>query len=728
MPGSLQPRVKTWVSAEDVVYSDLNAEFDNVLLALQPLLIDDYSTNAAQMQVTADPGEVGSESLATTLAGELARLRFIIEEITGENQWYESPIASLTGLSNAIGTGLTDNRIVSGRKRSDVAGTLSAQPVFLVPNGAARTVKLDGTPTTFIYYVGGTEYSVSSDVTLTNLTAAPSSNNTAVVNDSTLSAQYWTKTLGEMGTEITIGTVGSNITNLVGSFAGFKVVHSAATEYFTAYVKSATSLSKAKRGYFFDSTDTPIPRVALSNSDTITLMKLTWVFVKTDGTLTATYNNPTWSDAQPSSPSTGDYWFDTGANAWYRYDVSSFVLANATLVGCCLQDSTNTVAARSFEFFKAYSELNTTEVIAESNSQVKSAFPGAITSVWGSTIKADQNIRTWDMTLDLETGVSEGASTFYYFYLTETGAQVISDIKPFDRRSDLFGWYHPYNSWRCVGYAYNDGSSNLTSINSFYSRSRRISRAVTGNDFISYDDTTVALSGTSSTMLLPTAVGIPGKSFKFIHKGTSFSQIYTLTASGTQTIGTGTLTSFKLHTNGEVLGLESNGTTWDVVERVTATQWGSYTLVAGSDVTATTVAPAFSTVTTVKVGRYRREGPDLVGKFEFKQESTGGAAAGTGDYLFVIPNALTIDTTKVSASSVTTGSTFNVITSVGHGQVISSNSFGVVNVTVFNGTTLRLYGMDVANYVTVGAGSFGLGNSGAGYNFEYRVPITDWQP
>ena len=45
MAGSLQPRVKTWVSTEDVTYSDLNAEFDNVLLAMQPLLMDDYSTD-----------------------------------------------------------------------------------------------------------------------------------------------------------------------------------------------------------------------------------------------------------------------------------------------------------------------------------------------------------------------------------------------------------------------------------------------------------------------------------------------------------------------------------------------------------------------------------------------------------------------------------------------------------------------------------------------------------
>ncbi len=148
MAGSLQPRVKTWVDDEDVTYSDLNAEFDNVLLAMQPLLIDDYSANVLQMQVTTDPGEVGTESVATTLAGELARLRFMLKEVTGKTNWYESPVSSIAGLSNAIGSGLTDNRLVSGRVR-----TGSQQPTFLVPHGAARTVTLKGLTTNFLYFV-----------------------------------------------------------------------------------------------------------------------------------------------------------------------------------------------------------------------------------------------------------------------------------------------------------------------------------------------------------------------------------------------------------------------------------------------------------------------------------------------------------------------------------------------------------------------------------------------
>ena len=60
-----------------------------------PLQHDDYSVNATQMQTITDPGEVGTESLATTQAGEFERLRFAIKEMKNTAQWYTSVIGSL---------------------------------------------------------------------------------------------------------------------------------------------------------------------------------------------------------------------------------------------------------------------------------------------------------------------------------------------------------------------------------------------------------------------------------------------------------------------------------------------------------------------------------------------------------------------------------------------------------------------------------------------------------
>ncbi len=56
---------------------------------------DDASASVAAMQATADPGEVGTESLPTDLLGELQRIRHVLKEISGKTQWYETPSTNL---------------------------------------------------------------------------------------------------------------------------------------------------------------------------------------------------------------------------------------------------------------------------------------------------------------------------------------------------------------------------------------------------------------------------------------------------------------------------------------------------------------------------------------------------------------------------------------------------------------------------------------------------------
>jgi hypothetical protein len=55
-----------------------------------PTLIDDYSATVAQMRLTTDPGEVGTENLATSQAGDIERERFVMKEMKGTAQWYET--------------------------------------------------------------------------------------------------------------------------------------------------------------------------------------------------------------------------------------------------------------------------------------------------------------------------------------------------------------------------------------------------------------------------------------------------------------------------------------------------------------------------------------------------------------------------------------------------------------------------------------------------------------
>lgn len=75
-----------------------NSDHINHITNANPSMHGGFSDNVGQMQLTTDPGEVGSEVLAASIEGELRRLRFLIKEITGETHWYESPITNLAAV------------------------------------------------------------------------------------------------------------------------------------------------------------------------------------------------------------------------------------------------------------------------------------------------------------------------------------------------------------------------------------------------------------------------------------------------------------------------------------------------------------------------------------------------------------------------------------------------------------------------------------------------------
>jgi hypothetical protein len=69
--------------------------------------MDDYSSNVSQMQATTSPGDVGTESLATTGSGEVERIRYQLNAIVGGAQWYSAVPASLTTLNSTFGDQLS---------------------------------------------------------------------------------------------------------------------------------------------------------------------------------------------------------------------------------------------------------------------------------------------------------------------------------------------------------------------------------------------------------------------------------------------------------------------------------------------------------------------------------------------------------------------------------------------------------------------------------------------
>lgn len=454
--GATFSRLKNWIE-EILTYQDLNAEIDHILDNLGPSGVDDYSTNATQMRITTDPGEVGSESLATSLAGELERLRFAIREIKGTSaaQWYSTASTSLTDLSSAIGSGLSANRIASGKTSSQ-----SSQLRALVPGGTTASLTLTASGTPFVYYINDSQYSLTANVVVTGLSGAPASNNTCLVNDAQAADNQYTQLFGQHATTLTVDSMASELTSRVGTFQAFLLNNGAATEPFVGYLDSTTAITVATRGPFIDTNSAAKNKIVFSDNDTISLLRLTWVFLNTTGGIGVTYNVPTYAAAEPASPTTGDYWFDMANDTWKTFNSTAWVQSNSLLIGYCAQNSTACIAARTLDPFVAFDETNSMRLSFESTTQIAARSLSNIISVGGNSLKYGFKPLIWDITTDLDSGIVEAANTFYYLYVKESGAPVISDIAPSEMRARK-GLYHSQEMWRCVGVVKNNASSNF---------------------------------------------------------------------------------------------------------------------------------------------------------------------------------------------------------------------------------------------------------------------------
>lgn len=134
----------------DVNYASHRQEISNAMI---PANIDDYSADVAQMKLTTNPGDVGSESLASDLAGEITRLRYTIKNIkdflngSAVPQWYSPmtspiPIASGgTGASTASSARVNLNSVGrDGDSRGSPLniGTTDSFDVNFISNNASR--------------------------------------------------------------------------------------------------------------------------------------------------------------------------------------------------------------------------------------------------------------------------------------------------------------------------------------------------------------------------------------------------------------------------------------------------------------------------------------------------------------------------------------------------------------------------------------------------------------
>jgi len=475
----------------------------------------------------------------------------------------------ITSINTVIATGTRSNRIASG-----AVSTESTQSRFLLPIGSTNQVKTLGTSVNLVYFVEGVQHSIISDFVASGLVSPPLTNNTASVNDANLSDNDATKTLGEFGTAIPYDGAGSEITSLNGSVAGFKISNGSTSEYFIARVDNTNSqLTEAQRGYFFGSDGNPIERISFSDNDTITLMKLTWLYLKSNGNILASYDEPYYSTTMPTGVSDGTMWFDVGNDKWKRWNSTTFEDAEVCELGLCVQDENgNTVGARGEYFYSENSETNTVEVSYRDTTSIKSKSRNNIVAVLGNILRFNNSYLIANIVSDLQDGETEAASTTYYWYIKENGDKVISPVAPLDMRGRLQGFYHSYESWRYIGKVFNNSSLDFEG-SSVESSPEQISRAQEGsvinlttsatisikNDIVICDATSGAI-----TVGLPSAVISKGRQL-FLNKNDSSANTVVIEGYGSESIGA--FSSITLNDQNSNCLLVSNGSSWAILSK-----------------------------------------------------------------------------------------------------------------------------------------------------------------
>jgi hypothetical protein len=449
-------RLKIWQPGEDLTASDLNAEFNHFLSNIDAEHSEGYSENLSEMQTMEDPGGLGSENLTQpiSVAQELQRLRFVIDRIIGLQQWYQQPSVNLEDIASFIDqiADFSPTRIQSGKTTA-----LSAQANFLVADGS-NGVLIDGTPTNLIYYVDGPQYTLTTDVTLSGLDPAPGVNNTALLTSSFGGGQF-----SKGVSEFEIGTVGSNISGRAGLLSAFKINNGVDDEFFIGTVTASNKITNIPRGFMFDSSGAQIPAITLTTGHTITLMKLSYIFLRSDFTMDVTYNPPIFSPTAPLIPTSGDYWYDTINQTWKKFVTGSYQVAQAAFVGICMQDAAgDVVAARSADFSGFYEDESTFEFDSVDSTSISSvAVPlGQQASVYGYQFKTINNRATIVMPDDLYGSETEQASTIYYVYVSKDYEFFLSEQKPI-YRPDISGHYHPCEALKAIGQVYNNSSSDF---------------------------------------------------------------------------------------------------------------------------------------------------------------------------------------------------------------------------------------------------------------------------
>jgi hypothetical protein len=170
-----------------------------------------------------------------------------------------------------------------------------------------------------------------------------------------------------------------------------------------------------------------------------------------------------------------------------------------------------------------------------------------------------------------------------------------------------------------------------------------------------------------------------------------------------------------MSTPNESWSLISDGSNWQILSHQTATDWTTFSMTIKGE----TSNPTRGTVATENAW-WRRIGRNIEVRYEFNM--TGSGSAGSGSYVFLLPNSWTLNGSLVSFLP------GNAYQSLGGGDVYNSGSgVSVIYVqtsnVLNNGFTLA-FGVSA---LRVGSGSYSFGGA-VQLGFLASAPVTNWEP
>jgi hypothetical protein len=234
------------------------------------------------------------------------------------------------------------------------------------------------------------------------------------------------------------------------------------------------------------------------------------------------------------------------------------------------------------------------------------------------------------------------------------------------------------------------------------------------------DDVILAdASGASFTITLPAASGNTGKVLRFKKIDSDWTKVVTIDGNASETIDGATTTT--LNTTNEELSIICDGTNWQILERRTATDWVTTT----STITAATTNPTKNGTPSKDIFAYRRDGPNLIIRFEYDQSA--GGTSGSGEYYLNIPSTLgTIDTNITNTNTSATTTIAPNAAAVGYFGAVGSQTMEG-RVTVYDNSKMRFAGIyNFSSWQIWSSGFLGFGAT-LKVSANIIVPMSGWK-